>query len=122
MYAFGKYSRNACRAGKVIIRSPIAQGRRISMCFSGGNFFAIFDKILNDEIRNTKFQSSPLPPSKPDHNTRLTPGVKMFILFTMRICGQEFSIGILDRIGTAIAGMPDISRRALSWKVCEWLN
>ncbi|MCL4726753.1 hypothetical protein KsCSTR_45250 [Candidatus Kuenenia stuttgartiensis] len=46
----------------------------------------------------------------------------MFILFTMRICGQEFSIGILDRIGTAIAGMPDISRRALSWKVCEWLN
>ncbi len=59
MYAFGKYSRKACRAGKVIIRSPIAQGRRMSMCFSGGNFFAIFDKILNDEIRNTQFNPPP---------------------------------------------------------------
>ena len=40
----------------------------------------------------------------------------------MRICGQEFSIGILERIGQAIAEMPGISRRALSRKVCEWLN
>ncbi|WP_347273081.1 hypothetical protein [Candidatus Kuenenia sp.] len=46
----------------------------------------------------------------------------MFILFTRRICGQEFSIGILERICKVIAEMPGISRRALSRKVCEWLN
>ena len=46
MYAFGKYSRKACRAGKVIIRSPIAQGRSISMCFSGSDIFLLWLTVL----------------------------------------------------------------------------
>lgn len=46
----------------------------------------------------------------------------MFILFTMRVCGQEFSSNILDRIGQIIANIPGLSRRALSRHVCEWLN
>ena len=40
----------------------------------------------------------------------------------MRVCGQEFSSNILDRIGQIIATIPGLSRRALSRHVCEWLN
>ncbi len=46
----------------------------------------------------------------------------MFILFTMRVCGQEFTTNIIDRIGQIVADKPGISRRALSRHVCEWLN
>ena len=40
----------------------------------------------------------------------------------MRICGQEFSDEICDRIRATIETEPTISRRALSLRVCEWLN
>lgn len=40
----------------------------------------------------------------------------------MRICGQEFSDEICDRIRATIESEPTISRRALSLRVCEWLN
>ena len=40
----------------------------------------------------------------------------------MRICGQEFSDEICDRIQATIELEPTISRRALSLRVCEWLN
>lgn len=40
----------------------------------------------------------------------------------MRICGQEFSTSLLERIREVIASVPEISRRALSRKVCEWLD
>jgi len=38
------------------------------------------------------------------------------------ICGQEFSDEICDRIRATIESDPAISRRALSLRVCEWLN
>lgn len=40
----------------------------------------------------------------------------------MRICGQEFSDDIRARIRATIDSEPTISRRALSVRVCEWLN
>ena len=40
----------------------------------------------------------------------------------MRICGQEFSDEICDRIRATVESEPTISRRALSLRVCEWLN
>ena len=40
----------------------------------------------------------------------------------MRLCGQEFSIDLLDRIREAVTSVPEISRRALSRRVCEWLD
>ncbi len=40
----------------------------------------------------------------------------------MRICGQEFSDDICARIRATIDSEPTISRRALSLRVCEWLN
>jgi len=40
----------------------------------------------------------------------------------VRICGQEFNDEICDRIRGAIELEPTISRRALSLRVCEWLN
>ena len=40
----------------------------------------------------------------------------------MRICGREFSTSLLERIREVIASVPEISRRALSRKVCEWLD
>jgi len=40
----------------------------------------------------------------------------------MRICGQEFSSSIIDRIGQTIVKLPGLSRRALSQQVCEMLN
>jgi hypothetical protein len=40
----------------------------------------------------------------------------------MRICGREFSTSLLERIQDVIASVPEISRRALSRKVCEWLD
>lgn len=40
----------------------------------------------------------------------------------MRICGQEFSDEICDRIRGTVESEPTISRRALSLRICEWLN
>jgi len=40
----------------------------------------------------------------------------------VRICGQEFSDEICDRIRAILESEPSISRRALSLRVCEWLN
>jgi hypothetical protein len=40
----------------------------------------------------------------------------------VRICGHEFSDEICDRIRATIESEPTISRRALSLRVCEWLN
>ena len=40
----------------------------------------------------------------------------------MWICGHEFSDEICDRIRATIESEPTISRRALSLRVCEWLN
>ena len=40
----------------------------------------------------------------------------------MRISGQEFGDDVCARIRATIASEPTISRRALSLRVCEWLN
>ncbi len=40
----------------------------------------------------------------------------------MRICGQEFSSSLLDRIQLTLVAEPDISRRRLSTKICDWLD
>jgi hypothetical protein len=40
----------------------------------------------------------------------------------VRICGQEFSDEICNRIRATIESEPTISRRALSLRVCQWLN
>lgn len=40
----------------------------------------------------------------------------------MEICGQYFSTETIDRINATVTANPDISRRALSRQVCEWLN
>ncbi len=40
----------------------------------------------------------------------------------MRICGQEFPTTLLNRIQVAIGAEPDISRRRLSTKICDWLD
>jgi hypothetical protein len=40
----------------------------------------------------------------------------------VRICGQEFSDEVCARIRATIDAEPTISRRALSLRVCEWLN
>lgn len=40
----------------------------------------------------------------------------------MRICGREFNDEICDRIRGTVESEPTISRRALSLRICEWLN
>ena len=40
----------------------------------------------------------------------------------MRICGQEFSPSILEQIQEAVTAEPEISRRSLSRRVCQWLD
>src|SRR5271157_2829004 len=40
----------------------------------------------------------------------------------MQICGQEFSAQLLQRIQQTVDGEPELSRRALSRRVCEWLD
>lgn len=40
----------------------------------------------------------------------------------MRICGQEFTPALLDRIQCTLAAEPQISRRTLSRRVCRWLD
>jgi hypothetical protein len=40
----------------------------------------------------------------------------------MRVCGQEFSPQLLQRIQQTVDRRPDLSRRALSRQVCAWLN
>ena len=40
----------------------------------------------------------------------------------MRVCGREFSSEIIARIGASVRSEPSLSRRALSLRVCEWLQ
>jgi hypothetical protein len=40
----------------------------------------------------------------------------------MRVCGQVFSPEVLERIAATLEHEPYLSRRALSRRVCEWLN
>jgi hypothetical protein len=40
----------------------------------------------------------------------------------MQVCGREFSPQLLQRIQQTVDEAPDLSRRALSRRVCEWLN
>ena len=40
----------------------------------------------------------------------------------MRICGQDFSSDLLDRIETRIRQEPSLSRRKLSREICTWLD
>ena len=40
----------------------------------------------------------------------------------MVVCGQSFAPALLERIAGCVAQEPQLSRRALSRRVCEWLN
>ena len=40
----------------------------------------------------------------------------------MRVCGREFSREVIARIEATVRGEPLLSRRALSLRVCEWLQ
>jgi hypothetical protein len=40
----------------------------------------------------------------------------------MLVCGQEFTPELLERITDLVIEQPQLSRRALSRRVCEWLN
>ena len=40
----------------------------------------------------------------------------------MQVCGREFGPQLLQRIQQTVNREPDLSRRALSRRVCEWLN
>ena len=40
----------------------------------------------------------------------------------MRVCGREFSREVIARIEATVESEPSLSRRALSLRVCEWLQ
>ena len=40
----------------------------------------------------------------------------------MRVCGQQFTLELMERIEAAAAAEPAVSRRALARQVCEWLE
>jgi len=40
----------------------------------------------------------------------------------MRVCGREFSREVITRIQATVESEPSLSRRALSLRVCEWLQ
>jgi hypothetical protein len=40
----------------------------------------------------------------------------------MRVCGREFSREVIARIQATVQSEPSLSRRALSLRVCEWLQ
>ena len=40
----------------------------------------------------------------------------------MQVCGREFSREAIARIEATVRGEPSLSRRALSLRVCEWLQ
>ena len=40
----------------------------------------------------------------------------------VRICGQEFEDEVVRRIRGAVAEEPELTRAALSRRVCQWLN
>ncbi len=40
----------------------------------------------------------------------------------MQVCGQEFSLEIIEQINELVNERPDISRTKLSLQVCEWLD
>ncbi len=42
--------------------------------------------------------------------------------FGMVVCGQEFTPEVLRRIELSMVAEPDLSRRALSRRVCQWLD
>jgi len=39
----------------------------------------------------------------------------------MRLLGQHFSAGLIERIRGAVASEPELTRSALSRRVCDWL-
>ena len=45
-----------------------------------------------------------------------------YCVFMLIIGGRTFSQEILDRIGAQVRAQPEISRRQLSLRVCEWMN
>jgi hypothetical protein len=40
----------------------------------------------------------------------------------MQLCGREFNAAMIARIGSTLKAEPSISRRALSLRVCEWMQ
>lgn len=52
----------------------------------------------------------------------LDTGVVFHYAACMVVCGQSFSPEMLERIGDMSKQEPQMSRRALSRRVCEWLN
>ena len=40
----------------------------------------------------------------------------------MNVCGQNFTTPIIERIQQTVNAEPDISRRKLSQRVCDWLD
>jgi hypothetical protein len=40
----------------------------------------------------------------------------------MQVCGRQFSPDIINRISATVESEPGLSRRALSFRVCEWLD
>lgn len=40
----------------------------------------------------------------------------------MEVCGQQFTAQLLERIGCLVRERPQLSKRALSRQVCEWLD
>jgi len=61
---------------------------------------------------------------RPEHYTHLTPSGFGDIFFSMMLYmeGQPFSQELLRRIQDRVDLEPELSRRALSRKVCEWLD
>lgn len=94
-----------------------------------------------DHARTPEGQGSPLTSffCVPDQGTskkRETPGSALITSHESRaehrcrvpyaayvvVCGQSFSPEVLERIGAMLTEEPQLSRRALSRRVCEWLN
>ena len=62
-------------------------------------------------------------PQQSSHfRTCLTLGVGNVIYGVMRVCGREFSSEVIARIEATVRGESSLSRRALSLRVCEWLQ
>lgn len=40
----------------------------------------------------------------------------------MKVCGQEFTEEVINKIQETVRSEPEISRRALSLRVCKWLD
>lgn len=57
-----------------------------------------------------------------DCNPHLTRQRSGFYTGGMRVCGQEIGLDVIDRIKATLKADPQISRRRLFRKVCEWLD